>query len=156
MKIPIACSILSPLATSRQEDRADRATSGGDLMPNEQLHFTTRVLGPVAALRLEKRQLSQTLRSESSSIPNAVLLGRVSAGERLDVLLDSRLVGKVELLSMDAVTWEALDINDARCGGFDTIEDLSQALRRAGYRFKPLNEYQLFRIQFRWMEEAYA
>ena len=122
----------------------------------EQLHFTTRVLGPVAAFRLEKRQVTQTLRSESSSITNAILLGRVSAGDRLEVLLDSRLVGNVELLSMDVVTWEALDIDDARRGGFGNRFELAYALRRAGYRFKPLNQYEFFRIQFTWLEEAYA
>ena len=125
-------------------------------MPNEQIRFTTRVLGPAAAYRLEKRQVTQTLRAESGSITNAVLLGRVSAGDRLEVVLDSRLVGNVELVSMEVVTWEALDIEDARRGGFDTLADLEQALKRAGYRFKPLNEYQFYRIQFTWLEEAYA
>jgi len=127
----------------------------------EQLHFNTRVLGAAAAYRLERGRISsiavtQTLRSESDSIANAVLLGRVSAGDRLEVLLDSRLVGNVELVSMDAVTWESLNIEDAHRGGFDTLDDLSEALRRAGYRFKPLNEYQLYRIRFSWLEEAYA
>ena len=122
----------------------------------EQIHFTTRVLGPLAALRLERHQVTQTLRSKSNCITNAILLGRVSAGDRLEVLLDSRVEGRAELISMDAVTWEALDIDDAHRGGFDNLADLEQALRRAGYRFKPLNDYQLRRIQFRWLEEAYA
>jgi len=125
-------------------------------MPNEQIRFTTRVLGPAAAYRLEKRQVNQTLRAESGSITNAILLGQVSAGDRLEVLLDSRLVGNVELVSMEVVTWEALGVNDAQRGGFDTLADLEQALKRAGYRFKPLNDYQLYRIQFTWLEEAYA
>jgi len=58
----------------------------------------------------------------------------------------------VELVSMDLVTWEALDIGDAQRGGFNTLADLAQALKRAGYRFKPLNEYELYRIQFAWLE----
>ena len=122
----------------------------------EQIHFTTRVLGPAAAYRLEQRQITQTLRAESSSIANAVLLGRVSAGDRLEVLLDSRLVGKVELVSMDAVTWEALTLDDARRGGFGNRFELAYALQRAGFRFMPLNKYELYRIQFTWLEEAYA
>ena len=125
-------------------------------MPNEQIRFTTRVLGPAAAYRLEKRQVTQTLRAESGSITNAILLGQVSAGDRLEVLLDRIFVGRAELVSMDAVTWEALGIRDAQRGGFDTLADLEQALKRAGYRFKPLNDYQLYRIQFTWLEEAYA
>lgn len=122
----------------------------------EQIRFTTRVLGPTAAYRLEQRQVTQTLRSESASIANAVLLGRVSAGDRLEVLLDSRLVGNVELVSMDAVTWEALGVDDARRGGFGNRFELAHALQRAGYRFRPLNDYELYRIQFTWLEEAYA
>ncbi|MBA7567396.1 hypothetical protein ES708_09107 [subsurface metagenome] len=122
----------------------------------EQVRFTTRVLGPVAAYRLEQRQVMQTLRSESDSITNAILLGRVSTSDRLEVTLDGILVGTAELVSMDAITWEALGIDDARRGGFDTLADLEQALKRGGYRFKPLNQYELYRIQFSWLEEIYA
>ena len=127
-------------------------------MPNEleRIRFTTRVLGPVAAYRLELRQVTQTLRSESDSTANAVLLGRVSAGDRLEVLLDSRLVGRVELVSMDLVTWEALGAEDTQRGGFGNRFELAYALQRAGYRFMPLNQYELFRIRFSWLEEAYA
>ena len=120
------------------------------------LHFSTRVLGPAAAYRLENRQVTQTLRSESDTVANAIILGRVSAGDRLEVLLDSRLVGNVELVSMDVITWEALDIDDARRGGFGNRFELAYALQRAGFRFMPLNKYELYRIQFTWLEEAYA
>lgn len=126
-------------------------------MPNEQIYFTTRVLGPAAAYRLEKHQVTQTLRAKSSSITNAFLLGRVSAGDRVDVVLDDIPVGHAELISMDAVTWEALGIVDAHRGGFDScLDELEAALKRAGYRFKPLNEYELYRIQFAWQEEDHA
>lgn len=110
----------------------------------EQIRFTTRVLGPAAAYRLEKRLVSQTLRSESNSITNAILLGRVSAGDRLEVFLDRIFVGHAELVSMDAVIWEALGIRDARRGGFGNRFELAQALQRAGFRFMPLNQYELF------------
>ena len=120
----------------------------------EQIRFTTRVLGPVAAYRLEKRQITQTLRSESSSIVQATLLGRISAGDHLEILLDGIVVGNTELLLMDAVRWEGLGIDDANKGGFDTLDDLEMALKRAGYRFKPLNQYELYRIQFIWLKEA--
>jgi hypothetical protein len=83
----------------------------------EQIRFSTHVLGPVAAYRLEKRQVTQTLRSASDSVTNAVILGRVSAGDRLEVFLDGILVGKVKLVSMNAITWEVLSIDDARRGG---------------------------------------
>jgi len=122
----------------------------------EQLHFTTRVLGPVAAYRLERRQVTQTLRSDSSSITDAIIQGRVSAGDQLEVVLDGIIAGHAELVSMDAVNWGALRIADAHRGGLDSLDDLELALKRAGFRFKPLNEYLLYRIQFTWLEEAYA
>jgi len=122
----------------------------------EQLHFTTRVLGAAAAYRLEQRQVTQTLRSENDSVANAILQGRVSAGDKLEITLDSIVAGHAELVSMDAVTWEALDIDDARRGGFGNRFELAYALRRAGYRFQPINSYEFYRIQFRWLEEAYA
>ncbi|GAJ03994.1 unnamed protein product [marine sediment metagenome] len=126
----------------------------GKLM--EQLHFTTRVLGPAAAYRLEKRQVTQTLRSESNSITTSILNGRVSAGDQLEVVLDGIIAGHAELIYTDAVTWGSLDIDDARRGGFDTLADLEQALKRGGFRFMPLNQYELYRIQFTWLEKVYA
>jgi len=127
-------------------------------MPDEleQIKFTTRVLGPAATHRLEKRQVTQTLRGENSSITEAIINRKASAGDRLEIVLDGIFVGHVELISMDAVTWEFLNLDDARRGGFDTLAELEGALRRAGYRFKPLNDYQLFRIQFTWLEEVHA
>jgi len=122
----------------------------------ERLHFTTKVLGPAAAYRLEKHQATQTLRSDSNAITESILRGRVIAGDQLEVLLDSIVVGNAELTSMDAVTWEALSIDDALRGGFDTLADLESALKRGGHRFKPLNQYELYRIQFTWLEEVYA
>ena len=120
----------------------------------EQIRFTTRVLGPAATYRLEKQQVTQTIRSYNNSIVQATLLGRVSAGDHLEILLDGIVVGNTELLLMDAVRWEGLGIDDANKGGFDTLDDLEMALKRAGYRFKPLNQYELYRIQFIWLKEA--
>jgi len=125
-------------------------------MPNEQIRFSTHVLGPVAAFRLEKHEVTQTLRSASADVTNAVILGRVSAGDQLLVLLDGQLVGKVTFVAMDAIDWGVLTIEDARRGGFDTMPDLEQALGRAGYRFKPMDDYEFFRIQFTWLEKVPA
>jgi len=125
-------------------------------MPNEKIHFTTRVLGAAAAYRLEQRRVTQTLRSENDSVTNAILLGRVSAGDKLGIVLDNIVAGHAELVSMDVITWEGLGIRDARRGGFSNLFQLASALRRAGFRFMPLNEYELYRIQFTWLEEAYA
>lgn len=122
----------------------------------EQIRFTTNVLGLAATHRLEKRQVTQTLRSESSSITASILNGRASIGDRLEITLDGITAGHAELVSMDVVTWNSLNIDDARRGGFASLEELKAALRRAGCRFKPLNDYRLYRIQFSWLEEAYA
>lgn len=122
----------------------------------ERIDFTTRVLGTMAAYRLEKHEVTQTLRSESSSITTAIINKRVSAGEKVEIVLDNIPAGHAELLSMDAVTLGGLDTVDARRGGFDSVKDMEAALGRAGFRFKSLNEYHLFRIQFRWLEKVEA
>lgn len=41
---------------------------------------------------------------------------------------------------------------DAQRGGFDTVEELLKSLRRAGWRFKQLSEYQAWVIRFNWLE----
>lgn len=124
----------------------------------ERIDFTTRVLGTVAAYRLEKHQVTQTLRSESNGIVTAIINQQVTAGEKLEIVLDNIPAGETELLSMDAVTWDKLDIEDAHRGGFDSLDGMESslltALRRAGFRFQPLNDYHLFRIQFRWLEKV--
>lgn len=122
----------------------------------EKIEFTTRVLGTIAAYRLEKHQVTQTLRSESCSITAAIINRRICTGEKLEIVLDNMPAGEAELLSMDAVNAGGLDIEDARRGGFDSLKEMEAALQRAGFRFKPLNDYHLFRIQFRWLEKAEA
>ncbi len=118
----------------------------------EKIEFTTRVLGTIAAYRLGKHQVTQTLRSESCIITAAIINGRVSAGEKLEIVLDNIPAGHAELLSMYPVHWDDLNIEDARQGGFDSLKDLKAALQRAGYRFKSMAEYHLFLIKFRWLE----
>ncbi|MBA7547338.1 hypothetical protein ES705_39757 [subsurface metagenome] len=41
----------------------------------EQIRFTTRVLGAAAAYRLEKRQVTQTLRSDSNPLTESIIGG---------------------------------------------------------------------------------
>lgn len=120
----------------------------------EKIHFTTKVLGPAAAYKLMKGKISQTLRAGSASIAEAILNGQVSTGDQLEITLDGIKAGRAELISMDAVTWGNLNTDDARRGGFNDLGEMEAVLRRAGYRFKPLNEYELFRIKFTWLEEA--
>jgi hypothetical protein len=120
----------------------------------EQLRFTTRVLGKKATARLENYEVTQTLRSESSSIVIAILSGGLKVGDMMQVMVDDRMIGLAQHASMETVVWAQLDQDDARRGGFDNRFELAYALKRAGYRFKDLNDYQFYRIQFTWREHS--
>jgi len=122
----------------------------------EQIKFTTHVLGPVAAYWLEKEQVTQTLRSRDNSITQAILSGKVKVGDQLHILLDDRLIGMVQLSICDRVSWTELNIDDAHRGGFDSLQELGLALKRAGYRFKDLDGYAFYRMQFQWLQKVYA
>lgn len=108
------------------------------------LNFTSRVLGKDAAHRLLQRKVTQTMRS-TSDIVLANHHGLMEIG------LDGRLLGIAKHLSTDTVTLDDLTIEDARRSGFDSISGWTIALRRAGYRFKPIEEYSFFRVQFEWV-----
>lgn len=120
----------------------------------EQLRFTTRVLGKKATARLENYEVTQTLRPESSSIVIAILSGGLKVGDTMQVVLDDRIIGLAQHVFTEAVVWAQLNQDDARRGGFDNRFEL--ALKRAGYRFKNLNDYQFYRIQFTWREDGDA
>ena len=120
----------------------------------EQLKFTTRVLGPVATCRLKQHQVTQTLRSHSSDIVQSVLLGRLKVGDYVRVILDNQMIGLVKWVWLDTPRWIDLSQADAKRGGFDNLADLEKALQRAGYRFRPIDMYKLYRIKFSWLEEV--
>ena len=90
----------------------------------KQLHFTTRVLGPLAAYRLGKHQVIQTIRSYNSSIVEALLASGPKVGDQMEIMLDERPIGLAEYFIMDVVNWEYLNLDDARRCGFDTLDDL--------------------------------
>jgi len=114
----------------------------------EQLHFTTKVLGPLAAYKLKEKQVTQTVRSSSSSIVQALLSTKSKIGDRMEVKLDGRPIGLAEYISMDVVSWEYLNFDDSRRSGFDTVDSLHQALKRAGYSSHPL-----YRLIFFWLKK---
>ncbi len=118
----------------------------------EQLHFTTQVLGKKAAQRLENLQVMQTIRSEGATICQKTFNGLLHFGDAIQVLLDDRLIGVATYLNLDPVKWHNLDITDAHHGGFDNRFELASALKRAGYRFKDLEEYFFWRFLFSWPE----
>lgn len=109
------------------------------------------MLGPLAAFRLQRHEVTQTLRSDNS-IAASILNGEAKAGDHLDIFLNGIMLDDAKFVSMDAVNWEHINSDDALRGGFDSLKELAAALKRAGFRFKPLNQYELYRIQFTWLE----
>jgi len=115
----------------------------------QQLIFTTYVLGAKAASRLEKWQITQTIRSESSSIVKAILAGGLKVRNMMQVVLGDRVIGLAEYIGMDSIYWEYINLDDTKRGGFDSLADLEQAVKRAGYRLRAV----IYRIRFSWVKE---
>ena len=74
----------------------------------------------------------------------------------MQVLLDDKMIGLAQYVILETVTWVNLDTSDAWRGGFDNLDDLEKALRRAGYRFQAIDVYQFYRLQFTWLPKVYA
>ena len=117
----------------------------------ERINFTTAVLGAKATTRLREHQVTQTIRSGTSSIALAVNNGRLSPDDMIQVTLDDDFVGYARFTGIERISWGQLTQEDARRGGFDNRFELAYALKRAGYRFKPLDEYPLYRCHFTWL-----
>ena len=120
------------------------------------INFTTHVLGPLAALRLRHEEVTQTLRARDTLIVEGILSGKVKVGDQLHIILDDRLIGMVQLSICDRVSWTELNIDDTHRGGFDSLPELGLALKRAGYRFRSLDGYTFYRIQFQWLPTVLA
>ena len=118
----------------------------------ERITFTKKVLGPMAGYRLMKKQVVQTFRSKHEVITQAALQGFVKSNDTVEIFFDGIFIGYAAYLLTTPTHWDALNENDAKKGGFDTMEDLEQALQRAGFRFRPMNDYQLYRTEFKWLE----
>jgi len=116
----------------------------------QSINFTTHVLGPLAALRLKHEKVTQTLRAKDSLITEAILSGEVKVGDQIRIALNNRILGIAKLSACDRVRWDALDIDDAHRGGFDSLQELGLALKRAEYRFRSLDGSTFYRIQFQW------
>ncbi len=117
----------------------------------ERISFTTRVLGNLAAERLMRQQVTQTLRSKNEAFTLTVNSGFLKAGETIEIFLDNLFIGFAQYITSTSTHWEALDGNDAQLGGFYNLDALKEALERAGFRYKPREEYQLFGHRFKWL-----
>ena len=115
------------------------------------LSFTTRVLGALAAFRLEKEEVTQTVRSANEPLIKSYHGGLIECDDDFHIVLDRRMIGMATFHSIEGVRWPDLQNEDARRGGFDDIDELKKALLRAGFRFKPIGAYELYRIHFQWI-----
>ncbi len=114
------------------------------------INFTAHVLGPLAALRLKQERITQALRANDSLIVEAIVGGEVKVGDQIRIALNNRILGIAKLSLFGPVSWTDLDIDDAHRGGFDSLQELGLALKRAGYRFRSLDGSTFYRIQFQW------
>lgn len=117
------------------------------------IEFTRQVLGPDAARRLEQKQITQTLRSPSSDLGKIIDAGQLKFGDAVHIRLDKGWLGIAEISFFDLTDWPHLEEADAKRGGFETMDELRATLLRAGHRFRPLDEYEMYRVQFQWASE---
>jgi hypothetical protein len=113
-----------------------------------ELRFTSHVMGNNAAYELCKHSVNQTIRSHFS-LPSYDDGGLKDA--IMSVWLDAAHIGVVEVYKIQAVSFRDLTEFDAEIGGFSSLEELKKALRRAGFRFRPLEQYDGYRVRFRWV-----
>jgi hypothetical protein len=112
--------------------------------------FTKRVLGLEPTRNLEEHRVTQTLRGEMSDFIGAIIAGHLATGDELHIILDGKNLGPVNLIGCWRITAAGLMEEDAQRGGFNTLKELKSALKRAGYRFKPITDYAFYKVQFSW------
>lgn len=118
------------------------------------LNFTSKVMGPAGTDRLREQRVTQTLRSPSCNIVRELKYGRLTPGDFFEVALDGEVIGIAGLEFCDRRNGLFLAAEDVERGGFDDGLELEKALKRAGYRFKGVEQYTFYRIRFRWVKEA--
>ena len=118
----------------------------------KRLSFTTGVLRKKAAGRLRNKQVTQSIRSTKLLMLSGILNGSGSpVGDEIEIILDGQVLGIAEIQAVDETQWSQIELGDAKRGGFDSRFELAYALRRAGFRFKDLEEYNLYRVLFSWL-----
>lgn len=108
------------------------------------LNFTTWVLGDEAAGRLKAKQVTQTIRSDKEA-------KHLKTNIEVTVALDGFRIDEVYIESLVRRQFSSLNIQDAQCGGFTSLDELRAAAKRAGYRWKPFEEYSGNAIRFSWL-----
>jgi hypothetical protein len=109
------------------------------------LNFSTHVLGKEASEQLKSRKVLQTIRSAKES---AKFLTK--RGSEVSIFLDGRFLYNARITEITRIhSLTEFTQFDAELGGFTHLFDLTLALKRAGFRFKPLPDYHnAYRIQF--------
>lgn len=115
------------------------------------LRFTSRVLGQSATKDLISKDVCQTIRSEDATLIKL----KAKPGDCFPVVLQDHwgielTIGTITITEILPTYWREVTQQDAWRGGFLSKPELARALKRAGYRFKPLEEYQLYKIAFTW------
>lgn len=118
------------------------------------IDFTSHVLGKEAAEKLRRQEVTQTVRGKRDTIVVALSRGELKPGDPVEIFLDGERLGEAEFTRWEWRTANELYPDDARRGGFAGRLELLAAMRRAGFRFKALKDYEVYRIQFRWLVVA--
>jgi len=108
-----------------------------------ELHFTTLVLGPNAAVKLKLGKITQTIRSRKEA---SRFLSQ--NGNKIAILLNKRLLYYATQDYIKPIEFRKLGIWDAEIGGFETVSSLQTALKKGGFRFKEFKEYNGFKLGF--------
>lgn len=112
------------------------------------LDFTSRVLGREAVEQLRAKCITQTIRSVKSGSRFFT-----SRGSTVSVVLDeSETIGQARISEVKTISFRDLNDFDAEIGGFSDFIELIMALQRAGFRFKPLRQYNGIKIGFTWLK----
>jgi len=109
----------------------------------DRLDFSASVLGTKASARL--RNVKGRFLTFCPEPPES---------KTVEVYLDDRLLGNASIRVAPEKVYLGSAIRNPyvnAVGGFDTAEEQEQALRRAGYRDKPLNQYMAYMVTF-WAE----
>lgn len=107
------------------------------------LAFTSRVLGPKPVEQLKAGKVLQTVRSRKEAAPFLT-----KQGSEVPIALDGRPLYRARITSIRRAMLADLTDFDAEIGGFENVFQLRSAARRAGFRFRPFEEYECFCIQF--------
>lgn len=107
-----------------------------ELGEDTSLEFRSRILGREAADRLRCGGVTQTIRSRREA--SKFFMRR---GSHVKVLLDGKFLYPARIIEISVKPLRSLDVFDAEIGGFTVLSELHAALKRAGFRFKPLQDY---------------